>query len=672
MVTRLVLALLLTAVSIANAEVRVESATPCAQYGAEKLKAAVEQAHVAAPVRIVVDPAAGAKAEGFRITPDDKGIVIAGHDDAGAMYGCLELARRARDDGKLPEKLDVTDAPAMSLRGTCILLMKLGLYDYPVTPKEFPFFYDKALWTQYLDFLAENRFNYIAFWNGHPFDYFVKLDKYPEAQDGLEPGLLERNHEMLMWLGQEAQRRNIWLMFEFYNIHVSVYFAKAHNLPEHGIGKPTPLLRDYTGYCIERFVSEFPSVGLYICPGESLEMDRTPEWINDVIFTAVKRTGKTPPIMVRSWGIDLEHMKKVVGNYPRLYTERKFNVEMIADTRIDPENADWAKLSGNHVVNIHCMGNLEPFRWSPPDYIRQCVKSSVDAGATGLHLYPRKAWRWPYGCDIEPKDQLQWERDWMWFEAWGRYAWNVNRDADEDSRYWIDRLTKRFGTEESARRLLESMAAGADVLPAIQRLLWIGNDNHNVVSAGATLEQLQKAKGIPFLDMPGVHRIPDFIDALKNDKNTENGSPCQFLEDKWAAAVEAARLMEIGAAAATLNKDEAARIVMDACAVALVAQFYRLKVQAAIEKAMVDANIDAPHRAALCRTTLKRSVECFSELTDLCKTAYESLSDVPAWNPARELPCPYHWSDILPLYEKEYARVDKELKKKFPRMVRDR
>ena len=119
----------------------------------------------------------------------------------------------------------------MSLRGTCILLMKLGTYDYPVTPRELPFFYDRKLWTEYLDFLAENRFNYIAFWNGHPFDYFVKLPNYPEAQDGLAPGLLKRNRQMLLWLAGEAQKRNIWLMFQFYNIHTSVYFQKAHRLP---------------------------------------------------------------------------------------------------------------------------------------------------------------------------------------------------------------------------------------------------------------------------------------------------------------------------------------------------------------------------------------------------------------------------------------------------------
>ncbi|MCX5758364.1 MAG: hypothetical protein NTU83_07655, partial [Candidatus Hydrogenedentes bacterium] len=284
-----------------TASVRATTQEACVAWGVEKLTAAIEacggNAHGDIEVSVAAShdalPESARKPEGFALSREGDQTRVVGCDAPGAMYGCLELAHRIAEARRLPERLDAAEAPGMTLRGTCILLMKLGLYDYPVTPAEFPFFYDKALWTEYLDFLAENRFNYIAFWNGHPFDYFVKLDRYPEAQDGLEPGLLERNHDMLMWLAQEAQKRNIWLMFEFYNIHVSVYFAKAHRLPEHGIDTPTPLLENYTGYCIERFVSEFPSVGLYICPGESLQMKYTPDWINNVIFGAVKRTGKT-------------------------------------------------------------------------------------------------------------------------------------------------------------------------------------------------------------------------------------------------------------------------------------------------------------------------------------------------------------------------------------------
>ena len=630
---------------------------PRIAWGIAQATAALEQAGLAASqLDVSVTTATTGKPEGYRLIVADGKAHVEGFDAAGALYGCLDLGRRVRELGRLPDSLEVTDGPRLSLRGTCILLMKLGTYDYPVTPDEFPFFYDKALWTEYLDFLTANGFNYIAFWNGHPFDYFVKLDKYPEAQAGMDPALIARNHDMLMWLGAEAAKRNIWLMFQFYNIHTSVYFQKAHNLPAWN-PKPTPLLTEYTGYCIERFVSEFPGVGLYVCPGEALQLEYTSDWINNVIFEAVKRTGKTPPIMVRAWGIDLEHMKRLVGHYPRLYTEHKFNVEMIAGTEIDPAAKDWAAVTGNHVVNIHCLGNLEPFRWNPPSYIQKCMQSAVGAYATGLHLYPRKAWRWPYGCDKTDAPELQWHRDRLWFEMWGRYAWNPDRDPDAERQYWLGVLAERYG-DAAAAPLLESFEAGADVLPAIQRLLWIGNDNHTVVSAGATMNQLAAAPGIPFLPTPGVARMPEYIAAKKEGKPVAETSPMAFLAQKANEAEKSALAADKGASTATANRDEARRIASDAEAVQTIARFYREKSKAAVAKALADVGIDAAANAKACLDGLRASVGDFRHLTKLTNNTYESLSDVPAWNPSKELPCPYGWKDLLPLYNSKLAETE--------------
>ena len=630
---------------------------PRIAWGIAQASAALEQAGLgASQLDVSVIPASTEKPEGYRLTVAGGKARVEGFDAAGALYGCLELGRRVRDLGRLPDSLDLTDGPRLSMRGTCILLMKLGTYDYPVTPEEFPFFYDKALWTEYLDFLTANGFNYIAFWNGHPFDYFVKLDKYPEAQAGMDPALIQRNHDMLMWLGAEAAKRNIWLMFQFYNIHTSVYFQKAHDLPAWN-PKPTPLLTEYTGYCIERFVSEFPGIGLYVCPGEALQLEYTSDWINNVIFEAVKRTGKTPPIMVRAWGIDLEHMKRLVGHYPRLYTEHKFNVEMIAGTEIDPAAKDWSAVTGNHVVNIHCLGNLEPFRWNPPSYIQKCMQSAVGAGATGLHLYPRKAWRWPYGCDKTDAPELQWHRDRLWFEMWGRYAWNPDRDPEAERQFWQDVLAKRYG-EAAAGPLLESLEAGADVLPAIQRLLWIGNDNHTVVSAGATMDQLAAAPGIPFLQTPGVARMPEYIKAMRSGNTTAESSPTDFFAQKVGEAEKACETAKKGADAATLNRDEAQRIATDAEAVQAVARFYEEKSKATIAKSLADAGIDVPANVKRCLNSLRASVSDFRHLTKLTNNTYESLSDVPAWNPSKGLPCPYGWKDLLPLYNSELAETE--------------
>jgi hypothetical protein len=125
-------------------------------------------------VRIVKsNPALGR--EGFSIASQaDGSIAITGGDDSGVLYGCLELARRAKDAKQLPADIKLTDKPAMVLRGPCIGMQKTTLlpghrvYEYPYTPESFPFFYDKQFWTAYLDFLADNRFNTLYLWNGHP------------------------------------------------------------------------------------------------------------------------------------------------------------------------------------------------------------------------------------------------------------------------------------------------------------------------------------------------------------------------------------------------------------------------------------------------------------------------------------------------------------------------
>lgn len=645
-------------------------ADPCVAWGKARLEASVAASgqHFSAErkplIDVSVDPARvrakddACGPESYRLIAAADRLSVIGFDAAGAMYGCLDMAERIRRGVQSTEPLDSCERPRMSLRGTCILLMKLGTYDYPITPKEFPFFYDRQLWIEYLDFLAENRFNYVAFWNGHPFDYLVKLPKYPEAQDGMEPGLVERNQETLRWLAEEARKRNIWLMFQFYNIHTSVYFQKAHHLPAWN-PKPTPLLTEYTSYCVERFVSEFPSVGLYICPGEALQLQYTDGWIKDVILPAVRRTGKTPPIMVRAWGIDLAHMKKLAGSYPRLYTEMKFNVEMIAGTQVDPENREWSKMTGNHVVNIHCMGNLEPFRWSPPSFIQRCVQSSIrDGGATGLHLYSRKAWRWPYGCDRVNSPEPQWRRDWMWFQTWARYAWNPDRDPAAEKDYWTHQLTKRYGAD-AARHLLKALEESADVLPGIQRLVWLDNSNHTLVASGITLDQLQKAKGVPFLPVPGMVRIPQWLEALKQGQGVEGQTPRDFLAQRVALAESAWNNAKLGAAAATANKVEAEQLAADMEAVVWVAKFYRDKLEAAAAKALCDAGMDRSENRRKELDFLQESLSDFRQLTALTKRTYESMSDVPAWYPFPKLPCPYHWTDLLPFYEHEYAKEAK-------------
>ena len=60
-----------------------------------------------------------------------------------------------------------------------------------------------------------------------PFPISWNCPNYPEARD-LSDADLARNIEQLKWFTAEADRRGIWTVLHFYNIHVSPNFAKAH------------------------------------------------------------------------------------------------------------------------------------------------------------------------------------------------------------------------------------------------------------------------------------------------------------------------------------------------------------------------------------------------------------------------------------------------------------
>lgn len=633
---------------------------PRIEWGRASLERALLEAGYApgtVPIEtsVVADPAAlpgdAGRPEGFRLAFRNDGIDVAGADGAGVLYGCLEAASQIRARGTLPRATTQAESPAMTLRSTGILLMKLGAYNFAVSPKEFPFFYDKALWTEWLDFMAENRFNSVALWNGHPFAYFVPFDRFTEAQAGMEPGLVERNRAMLHWLIDEGRRRNIRFIFQFYNIHTSVFFQRAHNLPEEN-RIPTPLLREYTSYAAERFVKEFPEIGLYITPGEAIQLEYTDSWVDDVLYPAMERGGLQGPVLVRAWGIDLPHAGIIAAKHPDAWFERKYNVEMIARDRADPGNRDWAALTGHHVVNIHMAADIEPFRWWPPDYIRRCVTSAIDTGADGIHLYPRKSWRWPRGSEPD-LPLLQWRRDRWWFEAWGRYAWNPRRDPGEERAHWSELLSLHFGDRTAGGELLKAMETQADVLPSLQRLLWPGNDNHSVIAAGMRLPQIEKAAGIPHQDLPDVaQRVPEFLDTIRAGNPTPSPTPLDFVASRIALADRAVALTRDAASRVSRNQAEAVALLQDAQSVALVARYYLAKLRAASLRAAAAAPHSNTNQAAFLQP-LRESVETFRQLAEINRGRYDSLSDVPAWSPVRLPKVPYHWLDLLPLYERE-------------------
>ncbi|HRE09092.1 MAG TPA: hypothetical protein PKX00_25960, partial [Opitutaceae bacterium] len=446
--------------------------------------------------------------EGFMIRGHGDAWVVAGDDDSGTLYGCLELAGRLRQAGRFPDApFTFAEGPVFVLRGPCIGMQKPVLlpgrkvYEYPYTPELFPFFYDLAFWREYLDFLVEHRYNTLYLWNGHPFGSLVRVPGYPEAMEVPEE-VFVRNQAMLRALTEEADRRGIWVVQQFYNILLPLPFAEKHGLSTQ-LDAPTPLAADYTRKAVAAFVQTYPNVGLMVCLGEALQNQaHQTAWCTDVILAGVKdgmrAAGLTeePPVVLRTHATDARIvMPEALKVYRNLYTEQKFNGESLTtwEPRGDRQalHQEMSRLGSTHVANVHILANLEPFRYGAQRFIQKSVLAMRDRlGAHGLHLYPLFYWTWPDSPDLTPTPLKQWERDWIWFEAWARYTWNPDVDPIADRAYWIGRLTEHYGDADAAASILDAYNDSGECAPRLLRRFGITEGNRQTLSLGMTLDQL--------------------------------------------------------------------------------------------------------------------------------------------------------------------------------------
>ena len=451
--------------------------------------------------------------EAFCLSRQDQRLYVLGYDASGALYGCLELCDRLEADKRLPASIDFSDQPEMVLRGTCIGVQKTywlpgrKVYEYPYTEELFPWFYDKDLWIEYLDMLVENRMNSLYLWNGHPFASLVKLPDYPYALEVSEEDF-QKNEEIFSFLTTGANKRGIWVIQMFYNIIVSQPFAEHHGIPTQNRNVViTPLLSDYTRKSVAAFIEKYPNVGLLVCLGEAMNTwDDDVNWFTKTIIPGVQDGLKAlgieqePPIVLRAHDTNCKMvMDAALPIYKNLYTMNKYNGESLCT--YEPRgpwtetHRSLSSLGSVHIDNVHILANLEPFRYGSPDFIQKSVKAMHEIhGGNGLHLYPQASyWDWPYTADTlaDGSRLKEMERDWIWYQAWGRYAWKDGRDRNDEIDYWCRMLSEQYGCSHSdARRILEAYEQAGEISPKLLRKFGITEGNRQCFLLGMFMSQL--------------------------------------------------------------------------------------------------------------------------------------------------------------------------------------
>ncbi|MGF7073769.1 alpha-d-galacturonidase [Mucilaginibacter sp. 3215] len=625
--------------------------------------------------------------EGFIIS--DSGLknklLIAGADNSGALYGCLELADRINLNNKLPVNINLHDQPEMVLRGTCIgvqkpaLLPGRGTYEYPYTPQNFPWFYDKALWIRYLDSLAHNRMNSLYLWNGHPFASLVRVKEYPYAVE-VDDATFKKNEEIYSFLAEEADKRGIWLIQGFYNIIVSKPFAEKNNLKTQDRNRHiVPIIADYTRKSIAAFVQKYPHVGLLITLGEAMEGAGQDDidWFTQTIIPGVKdglkALGRTdePPIVLRAHDTDAPTvMKYAKPLYHNLYTMAKYNGEAL--TTYEP-HGPWADLHRTlsnigtvQIENVHILANLEPFRYGSADFIQKCVQAMHTVyGANALHLYPQASyWDWPYTADkTDGKRLLQLERDWIWYKAWSRYAWDSKRERVGEISYWAKQLADKYGCDQvHGEAILRAYEQSGNISPELLRRFGITDGNRQTMTLGMLMSQLVNPEKYGLFSLlynsegPVGEMMSEYAEREWKHQPHIGETPVKVIDSVIQQGKEAVEAIDEASAKISKDKAEFARLKNDMYCYNAMANSYAYKAKAAlwVLRYKYSDNVADLEKAL---PELQTSLDYYKQLVKLTENTYLYANSMQTKQ--RKIPVGGNdakmktWAELLPVYQKE-------------------
>ena len=602
MIKKLIFALCLLNTPFTYAKVKVKSVSPQTNYAASRLTGKEGKFNVS------IEVADNGEAEGFTLLRKDKHVRVIGNDGAGAIYGVNKLLELLQEDPTLSNLTTQREVPQMKLRGACVGLQKTvylpghRVYEYPYTPENFPWFYDKTLWIKYLDLLAENNMNTVYLWNGHPFASLVKLKDYPFAPE-VDDETMQKNQEMFGFLVDEADRRGIRVIQMFYNIILSKPLADHYGLKTQDRNRPiTPLIADYTRKSIAAFIEKYPKVGFLVCLGEAMSgIDNDIKWMTETVIPGIKdglkASGRTdtPPIILRNHDTDGPAVLKAsLPLYPNIYTMNKYTGESL--TTYEP-GGPWgethrmlAAAAPIHIDNVHILANLEPWRWSSPAFTQKAVQAMHRVHhSKGLHLYPQASyWDWPYTADKLPNGErlLQIDRDWMWYRVWGRYAWNCERGQDQT--YWKRQVADYYGIDTiSAGRLLKAYDEAGEIAPKLLRRFGITEGNRQTLLLGMTMGEL--VNPYKYTIYPGFYescgpqgeKLIEYIEKKWKGGEHVGELPLDIVDQCLEHGIQAEHAVNMITAKPTRHADEFERVRKDMIFYRMFAASFRWKVMAA-------------------------------------------------------------------------------------------
>jgi hypothetical protein len=421
----------------------------------------------------------GLKPEGFAIRRTSNDGVstfwVLGADEAGVMYGGLELAELISIGG-LAAIQDDDQNPYMPKRGTkfnCPLDLRTPSYSdmSDEGQQNIKEMWSWDFWTDYIDHLARFRYNHISLWSLHPFPSMVKVPGYEdvalndvqrstvrfkELYSGLGLELVDEemlgqaetlytmtiDHKIDFWrrVMAYAKSRNVEFWVVTWNIFT--YGAEGKYGIDNDINNRTT--RDYFRKSVKAMIQTYPDLaGIGLTPGENMRkhpMEKKEEWVFETygqgVLDALAEDPERKIIFIHrqhDTAVEavLDRFKPLVEN-PNIdfIFSFKYAKAHVYSAVTQPFHQDFVKTLREH-ANIKTTWTLRNddvyyFRWGAPDFVRTFIKNIPHDVSEGFYLgSDQYIWGREFlSTEPDPVRQLELEKHWYHWMIWGRLGYD--------------------------------------------------------------------------------------------------------------------------------------------------------------------------------------------------------------------------------------------------------
>ncbi|WP_146092160.1 carbohydrate-binding family 6 protein [Polaribacter filamentus] len=501
-----------------------ESDSPQIQFTIDELAIVFKEKHVNlvfsnsedADIQFTLQPEnREIKTEGFRINKDDDRINIMASDEAGAMYGGLEVAEQIKISG-LKGVTEQVQNPYMERRGTKFNIpLDVRTPSYTdvsdVAQKNIAEMWNFDFWKEYIDNLAKYRYNYFSLWSLHPFPSMLKVPGYEDvALDDVQRSTVKwkenystdghgfcapeilANPEILIKISMDekikfwqkvmlyAKNRNI----DFYVVTWNIFVHGAKD--KYGITDDidNPITKDYFRKSIKQMFVTYPDLGgVGLTTGENMYGHSTKEkedWAFDTYAQGVLDAAAEMPDRKITF-IHRQHQtgtKEIAEKFKPLIDNK--NIEFIFSFKYAKAHVMSATKQPYHEGFVNDIGNLKTiwtlrnddtfyYRWGAPDFVREFIKKIPIEVSRGYY-YGSDQWVWGREFTMKNPDkprEIEIVKHWYNWMMWGRLGYNPELSNER----FAQLLQARF-PESNGEKLFTAWQEASMIYPTTTGFHW--------------------------------------------------------------------------------------------------------------------------------------------------------------------------------------------------------